>query len=152
MPLDPCIEQQVGRRRVFWTTQPLVCGEYFLCGHECVIPGLEYIDTYVRSSSSVFNVSVIEGAAALDVVSATASESAAIAEPAAAADVVSAGASSDVAVTESAAASDMQDAAGSVIADTHMRILSASRAGIGSAAVVSGAPKTQIVSNIGAVT
>lgn len=43
MPLDPCIEQQVGRRRIFWTTQPLVCGEYFLCGAQCVIPGLEYV-------------------------------------------------------------------------------------------------------------
>lgn len=39
---DPCLTQQLGRRRVFWTTQPRVCGDYFLCGSECEIPGLEY--------------------------------------------------------------------------------------------------------------
>jgi hypothetical protein len=41
---DPCLEQQTGRRRVFWTTQEKVCGEYTLCGSPCAIPGLEYID------------------------------------------------------------------------------------------------------------
>lgn len=40
--LDPCLEQNVGRRRRFWTTQPDVCGEYDLCGVPCAIPGLEY--------------------------------------------------------------------------------------------------------------
>jgi phage gp46-like protein len=39
---DSCTEQNVGRRRVFWTTQPQACGSYTLCGAECVIPGLEY--------------------------------------------------------------------------------------------------------------
>ena len=41
---DPCLTQQAGRRRVFWTTQMQACGEYTLCGAPCVIPGLEYID------------------------------------------------------------------------------------------------------------
>jgi hypothetical protein len=41
--LDPCLAQQIGRRRVFWTTQPQACGGYFLCGAECQIPGLEYV-------------------------------------------------------------------------------------------------------------
>lgn len=41
---DPCLDQQVGRRRIFWTTQEKVCGDYTLCGSPCVIPGLEYID------------------------------------------------------------------------------------------------------------
>lgn len=41
---DPCLEQQTGRRRVFWTTQMEACGDYTLCGSPCVIPGLEYID------------------------------------------------------------------------------------------------------------
>lgn len=40
-----CIEQQVGRRRTFWTTQPRVCGEYNLCDFTCAIPGLEYVDS-----------------------------------------------------------------------------------------------------------
>lgn len=42
MAYDPCLIQQLGRRRVFWTTQPETCGGYFLCGAECGIPGLEY--------------------------------------------------------------------------------------------------------------
>jgi hypothetical protein len=41
---DPCLVQNEGRRRVFWTTQENACGDYFMCGHECAIPGLEYID------------------------------------------------------------------------------------------------------------
>ena len=41
---DPCIEQNSGHRRIFWTTRPQVCGEYILCGVECSIPGLEYED------------------------------------------------------------------------------------------------------------
>ena len=41
---DPCVGQNAGRRRVFWTTKQ-VCGEYFLCGHNCSIPGLEYEDS-----------------------------------------------------------------------------------------------------------
>jgi phage gp46-like protein len=41
---DPCLEQNKGRRRVFWTTQQEACGEYFLCGNECSIPGLQYVD------------------------------------------------------------------------------------------------------------
>jgi hypothetical protein len=39
---DPCLGQNVGRRRIFWTTRPEVCGSYILCGIECAIPGLEY--------------------------------------------------------------------------------------------------------------
>lgn len=41
---DPCLGQNAGRRRIFWTTQQAACGEYFLCGHECSIPGLEYVE------------------------------------------------------------------------------------------------------------
>ena len=41
---QPCLDQSIGRRRVFWTTQPQACGEYTLCGHPCQIPGLEYVD------------------------------------------------------------------------------------------------------------
>jgi hypothetical protein len=41
---DPCFTQTVGRRRMFWTTQPRICGDYFVCGVECGIPGLEYED------------------------------------------------------------------------------------------------------------
>lgn len=39
---DPCLEQNVGQRRIFWTTRPEACGEYNLCGAVCSIPGLEY--------------------------------------------------------------------------------------------------------------
>jgi hypothetical protein len=39
---DPCLGQNVGRRRIFWTTQQAACGEYVMCGHECAIPGLQY--------------------------------------------------------------------------------------------------------------
>ncbi|MGY2987720.1 phage GP46 family protein [Bradyrhizobium sp. USDA 4508] len=41
---DPCLDQNVGRRRIFWTTRPDVCGGYIQCGVECSIPGLEYQD------------------------------------------------------------------------------------------------------------
>src|SRR5262245_48152677 len=41
-PEDPCIAQQLGRRRIFWTTRPEVCGTYEVCGVDCSIPGLEY--------------------------------------------------------------------------------------------------------------
>lgn len=39
-----CFEQNVGRRRIFWATQPHICGDYVMCGLDCVIPGLEYKD------------------------------------------------------------------------------------------------------------
>lgn len=60
---DPCLDQNVGRRRVFWTTQQMACGEYVMCGHECAIPGLAYVDSeaeYVeqqqpRSLSGLFS-------------------------------------------------------------------------------------------------
>jgi len=39
-----CLAKDVGNRRIFWTTRPDVCGEYNMCGHQCTIPGLEYID------------------------------------------------------------------------------------------------------------
>lgn len=42
--IDPCITQNLGRRRVFWTTQPQACGDFVLCGVLCSIPGLEYED------------------------------------------------------------------------------------------------------------
>jgi hypothetical protein len=41
---DPCLGQNVGRRRTFWTTRVDVCGDYVLCGTVCTIPGLEYED------------------------------------------------------------------------------------------------------------
>lgn len=41
--IDPCLEQAIGNRRIFWTTMDS-CGRYSLCGEECVIPGLQYID------------------------------------------------------------------------------------------------------------
>lgn len=45
MPIDdPCLAQNLGRRRIFWTTRPEVCGEYNTCGVTCSIPGLEYDD------------------------------------------------------------------------------------------------------------
>ncbi|MEY9493758.1 phage GP46 family protein [Bradyrhizobium elkanii] len=40
--IGPCLEQNVGRRRIFWTTRADACGSYILCGNECSIPGLEY--------------------------------------------------------------------------------------------------------------
>ena len=42
MQLDPCIDQNTGRRRIFWTTRAEACGSYTLCGIECAIPGMEY--------------------------------------------------------------------------------------------------------------
>jgi phage gp46-like protein len=51
MTIDPCLTADVGRRRVFWTTQPQTCGSYALCGEECVIPGLEYVDSEKPTSS-----------------------------------------------------------------------------------------------------
>jgi phage gp46-like protein len=44
MQQDPCLDQNVGRRRIFWTTQVQPCGSYTVCGTECAIPGLEYED------------------------------------------------------------------------------------------------------------
>ena len=66
---DPCLDQNVGRRRIFWTTQQEACGDHILCGHECAIPGLEYVDTeaaYIeqhRSSSGLFNGSPVKDVA-----------------------------------------------------------------------------------------
>lgn len=40
---DPCIDQNIGRRRIFWTTQD-ACGTYFQCGQECSFPGMKYVD------------------------------------------------------------------------------------------------------------
>ena len=45
MPTDPCLDQNVGQRRVFWTTRAQACGSYLLCGVDCAIPGLEYEDS-----------------------------------------------------------------------------------------------------------
>jgi hypothetical protein len=44
MHSDPCFDQNIGRRKVFWTTRPAVCGDYVVCGVVCPIPGLEYED------------------------------------------------------------------------------------------------------------
>jgi len=38
-----CLPGDIERRRVFWTTLES-CGRYNLCGQECIIPGLEYIN------------------------------------------------------------------------------------------------------------
>lgn len=51
--IDPCIRQNVGRRRIFWTTQQNACGEYQMCGLECSIPGLVYLDGNQLSGSTV---------------------------------------------------------------------------------------------------
>ena len=45
MTTDSCLDQNVGRRRIFWTTKVQACGDYFLCGAECGIPGLQYEDS-----------------------------------------------------------------------------------------------------------
>lgn len=42
---EECLEQQAGRRRIFWTTQPGACGQYSVCDVDCAIPGLEYVDS-----------------------------------------------------------------------------------------------------------
>jgi len=42
MLLDPCLTQNNGRRRIFWTTRANACGSYTMCGIECSLPGLEY--------------------------------------------------------------------------------------------------------------
>lgn len=42
--IDPCLDQNVGRQRSFWTTRMEVCGNYNLCGVNCSLPGLEYED------------------------------------------------------------------------------------------------------------
>jgi hypothetical protein len=39
---DPCLDQNIGNRRIFWTTRTNACGSYPLCGIDCAIPGLEY--------------------------------------------------------------------------------------------------------------
>ena len=41
--IDPCLAQNMGNRRIFWTTMDS-CGRYNLCGEECSIPGLKYVD------------------------------------------------------------------------------------------------------------
>ena len=38
-----CLPDDAGRRRVFWTTMDS-CGRYYLCGEECSIPGLQYVE------------------------------------------------------------------------------------------------------------
>jgi hypothetical protein len=42
MRIDPCLDQNTGRRRIFWTTRAQACGSYTLCGVECAVPGLVY--------------------------------------------------------------------------------------------------------------
>lgn len=44
-PDDPCFLGNLGRRRLFWTTIQDACGTYELCGNECSIPGLQYVDS-----------------------------------------------------------------------------------------------------------
>lgn len=43
MITDPCVQQNAGRRRIFWTTVD-ACGDFVMCGQQCSIPGLKYID------------------------------------------------------------------------------------------------------------
>jgi hypothetical protein len=42
MQVDPCLDQNVGGRRIFWTTRVQTCGTYNVCGEICSIPGLQY--------------------------------------------------------------------------------------------------------------
>jgi len=44
MPETRCLSDDIGRRRVFWTTLDS-CGRYGLCDAECSIPGLQYVNT-----------------------------------------------------------------------------------------------------------
>jgi len=44
MQTEPCLDQNVGQRRLFWTTHPQACGDYTMCGVVCSIPGLVYED------------------------------------------------------------------------------------------------------------
>lgn len=44
MIVDPCVDQNTGRRRIFWTTQES-CGTFYNCGSECSLPGLKYVDS-----------------------------------------------------------------------------------------------------------
>ena len=44
MQLDPCLDQNIGRRRAFWATQINACGSLNICGTECAVPGLQYED------------------------------------------------------------------------------------------------------------
>ena len=44
--IDACIQEQLGRRRIFWTTQPRGCGDYTACdGDNCTLPGLQYVES-----------------------------------------------------------------------------------------------------------
>lgn len=43
--VDPCLDQNIGRRRLFWSTIERSCGEYNVCGFDCAIPGLQYVDS-----------------------------------------------------------------------------------------------------------
>ena len=38
-----CLPDDAGRRRVFWTTMDS-CGSYNLCGADCSLPGLQYVE------------------------------------------------------------------------------------------------------------
>jgi phage gp46-like protein len=57
MHLDPCVDKNVGGRRIFWTTRPEACGTDNLCGIECAIPGLEYKydDSVIDGGRSIGN-------------------------------------------------------------------------------------------------
>jgi len=43
MPTTDCLSNTAGRRRIFWTTMES-CGRYNLCGADCSLPGLQYVD------------------------------------------------------------------------------------------------------------
>lgn len=49
--INPCLVENIGNRRVFWTTLE-ACGRYNACGAECTIPGLQYVDTSVGRTIS----------------------------------------------------------------------------------------------------
>jgi hypothetical protein len=44
MQVDPCLDQNIGGRRIFWSTREKACGDYVVCGTTCSLPGLEYDD------------------------------------------------------------------------------------------------------------
>jgi Phage protein GP46 len=41
---QPCADRNSGRRRIFWTTRQGACGDYSVCGTQCAIPGLQYVE------------------------------------------------------------------------------------------------------------
>jgi phage gp46-like protein len=63
MHIDPCLDQNIGRRRIFWTTRLEACGTDNVCGVECALPGLIYKDddTAVVGGRTIDNDKWLEG-------------------------------------------------------------------------------------------